>query len=239
MPLLSDEGSSTIRAYGLLNHQMDPARAPADRREMMRRFYGIPHPGTFMLDAAGRVTARFFEEAIQERFTASSIAVRLGDAIGGAPDRAANRVGTDHLEALVWATDDLVAPGNRLSFVVDVTPRAGMHVYAPGDHGYQVIRLRLTAPDFLRSHELIYPPSETYRFEPLGETVAVYQKRFRLVQDVTVPMRRDIAALAAAPGATLRIEGVLAYQACDHQTCYLPAEAPLRWELNWRPLVRD
>ena len=114
-----------------------------------------------------------------------------------------------------------------------------MHVYAPGDHGYQVIRLRLTAPDFLRSHELIYPPSETYRFEPLGETVAVYQKRFRLVQDVTVPMRRDIAALASAPGATLRIEGVLAYQACDHQTCYMPAEAPLRWELAWRPLVRD
>ncbi len=218
---------------------MDPARAPEDRREMMRRFYGIPHPGTFVLDKSGRVTARFFEEAIQERSTASSIVVRLGDSIPGAPDRAATRVATDHLAAVAWATDDVVAPGNRLSFVVDVTPRSGMHVYAPGDHGYQVIRLRLTAPDFLRSHEVTYPPSEMYRFEPLGETVAIYQERFRLVQDVTIPMRREIGALASAPGATLRVEGVLAYQACDHQTCYLPAEAPLSWELAWRPLVRD
>ena len=217
---------------------MDPAQAPEARREMMRRFYGIPHPGTFVLDRSGRVTARFFEEAIQERSTASSIAVRLGDAIPGAPDRAASRVATDHLEVVAWATDDVVAPGNRLSIVVDVTLKPGMHVYAPGDHGYRVIRLRLTAPDFLRSHEVTYPPSEMYRFEPLDETVAVYKEPFRLVRDVTIPMRGDIGALALEPGATLRVEGALAYQACDHETCYLPAEAPLGWELSWRPLVR-
>ena len=239
IPLLSDEGSATIREYGLLNHEMDPARAPEERRAMMRRLYGIPYPGTFMLDTAGRVTARFFEAAYQERSTVSSIAVRLGDAMPGAPDRAATRVDTDHLEALVWATDDVVAPGNRLSFVVDVTPKTDMHVYAPGDHAYQVIRLRLTAPDFLRSHEVTYPASEMYHFEPLDETVAVYEQPFRLVQDVTIPMRRDIDALASEPDATLRVEGVLEYQACDHEICYLPAEAPLSWELAWRPLVRD
>ena len=238
-PLLSDAGSATIRAWGLLNHEMDPARAPEDRRELMRRLYGIPWPGTFLLDTAGRVTARFFEPAYQERSTVSSIAVRLGDAIAGAADRAATRVATDHLEALVWATDDVVAPGNRLSFVVDVTPKTDMHVYAPGDHGYRVIRLRLTAPDFLRSHDVTYPPSQTYHFEPLDETVPVYEEPFRLVQDVTIPMTRAIDALASEPDAALRVEGVLEYQACDHEVCYLPAEAPLRWELAWRPLVRD
>ena len=109
--------------------------------------YGIPHPGTLVLDPGGRVTARFFEAAIQERFTASSIAVRLGDAVAGT-DREATRVETDHLEAHAWVTDDVVAPGNRLSFVVDVTPKPGMHVYAPGDHAYRVIRLRTTSPEF-------------------------------------------------------------------------------------------
>ena len=238
-PLLSDEGSATIRAWDLLNHEMDPARAPEDRRELMRRLYGIPYPGTFMLDPAGRVTARFFEPAYQERSTVSSIAVRLGDAVAGAADRAATRVTTDHLEAVVWATDDVVSPGNRLSFVVDVTPKTDMHVYAPGDHSYQVIRLRLTGPDFLRSHDVTYPPSQPYHFEPLDETVPVYEQPFRLVQDVTIPMRQDIDALASEPDATLRVEGVLEYQACDHEICYLPAEAPLSWELAWRPLVRD
>ena len=47
----------------------------------------------------------------RRRSTVSSIAVRLGDAIPGTPDRAASRIATDHLEAVAWATDDMVAPG--------------------------------------------------------------------------------------------------------------------------------
>ena len=237
-PLLSDEGSATIRQYGLLNEEMDPARAPEERRAQMQRLYGIPYPGTFMLDPAGRVTARFFESAYQERSTVSSIAVRLGDAAPGAA-RSATRVETDHLEALAWATDDVAAPGNRLSLVVDVTPKLDMHVYAPGDHAYRVIRLRTTAPDFLRGHEVTYPQSGMYRFEPLDETVPVYEEPFRLVQDVTIPMRQDIAELASEPGATVRVEAVLEYQACDHEVCYLPQAVPLSWDLAWRPLIRD
>ena len=237
-PLLSDEGSATIREYGLLNEDMNPDRAPEERRAMMRRLYGIPYPGTFMLDPAGRVTARFFEAAYQERSTVSSIAVRLGNAAAGSA-QAATRFETDHLEAFAWATDDVVAPGNRFSLVVDVTPKRDMHVYAPGDHSYQVIRLRTTAPDFLRRHDVSYPPSGMYHFEPLDETVPVYEERFRLVQDVTIPMRQDIAELASRPGATVRVEAVLEYQACDHEVCYLPQAVPLRWDLTWRPLLRD
>ena len=237
-PLLSDEGSATIREYGLLNEEMNPDRAPEERRAMMQRLYGIPYPGTFVLDPEGRVTARFFEAAYQERSTVSSIAVRLGDAAAG-PAQAATRVETDHLEAFAWATDDVVAPGNRLSLVVDVTPKTDMHVYAPGDHSYRVIRLRTTAPDFLRQHAVSYPPSGTYHFEPLDETVPVYEERFRLVQDVTIPMRQDIAELASQPGSTVRIEAVLEYQACDHEVCYLPQAVPLSWDLSWRPLLRD
>lgn len=226
-PLLSDPGSETIKRYDLLNREMDPT-SPV---------YGIPYPGTFILDINGRVQERFFEQAYQERFTVSSIAVRLGDPIDGT-DRGAVRVETDHLEVLAWATDGTVAPGNRFALVVDVTPKTDMHVYAPGDHTYQVIRLRMDAPEFLRSHEVVYPPSQTYHFEPLDETVPVYEEPFRLVQDVTIPMSREIAALAAEPGATVTLEGTLEYQACDHEVCYLPTEVPLSWELTWRPLVR-
>ena len=237
-PLLSDAGSAIIREYGLLNEEMNPERAPEERRALMQRLYGIPYPGTFMLDPAGRVTARFFEAAYQERSTVSSIAVRLGNAAAGT-DRSAARVETDHLEALAWTTDDTVAPGNRLSLVVDVTPKPDMHVYAPGDHAYRVIRLRTTAPDFLRGHEVTYPQSGMYRFEPLDETVPVYEEPFRLVQDVTIPMRQDIAELASEPDATVRVEAVLEYQACDHEVCYLPQAVPLSWDLAWRPLIRD
>ena len=167
----------------------------------------------------------------------SSIMVALGDAVDGTA-RDATRLTTDHLEALVYATDGTVAPGNRFSLVVDVTPKDAMHVYAPGDHTYQVISLRLDTPDFIRAHEVSYPEPEIYHFEPLDERVEVYVQPFTLVQEVTIPMSREIGALAAQPNATLTIEGALEYQACDDAICYTPVELPVSWTFDWRSLVR-
>ena len=225
--LMSDPGSAVIREYDLLNREQTEGT----------RFYGIPYPGTFILDTEGRVTSRFFEQAYQERFTVSSIMVALGDAADGT-DRNATQLTTDHLEALVYATDGTVAPGNRFSLVVDVTPKDAMHVYAPGDHTYRVINLRVDTPDFIRAHDVIYPSSQIYYFEPLDERVEVYEEPFRLVQEVTIPMSREIAGLAAQPDATLTIEGALEYQACDDAICYTPVELPVSWTFNWRSLVR-
>jgi hypothetical protein len=227
-PVLSDVGSEVIQAYDLLNRET----------EVGSRVYGIPYPGTFILDASGRVTARFFEARYQERFTASSILTSLADPVTGA-DRDAVQVETDHIQAISYASDSVVAPGNRFSLLVDVTPQAGMHVYAPGDHTYQVIRLRIETPDFVQLHEPEYPPSGTYHFAPLDETVAVYEESFRLVQDATIPMSREIAALASEPGATLTVNGVLEYQACDDAICYVPVEVPMSWDFEWRGLIRD
>ena len=235
-PLLSDAGSETIRAFDLLNRELDPARAPAEQREMMQRLFGVPYPGTFLLDPDGRVEERYFEPSYQERFTVSSIAVRLGDPLEGT-DREAVRMETDHLTAEAWVTDDVVAPGNRFSLVVDVAPKPEMHVYAPGDHTYQVIRLRIDQPEFVQAHDVAYPASEIYHFVPLDERVEVYESPFRLVQEVTIPMSREIAGQAAAPDGTVTIEGALEYQACDHEVCYIPAEVPLTWTLAWRPLL--
>ncbi len=226
-PVLSDEGSAIIKAYDLLNREQAPGV----------RFYGIPYPGTFILDPEGRVTERFFEQAYQERFTVSSIMVALGEAADGT-DRNATRLTTDHLEALAYPTDRTVAPGNRFSLVVDVTPKAGMHVYAPGAHSYQVISLRVEAPEFVRAHEVTYPAAEIYHFEPLDERVEVFVQPFQLVQEVTIPMTREIAGMAAEPDARLTIDGVLEYQACDDAICYTPVELPVSWTLEWRPLVR-
>ena len=164
-------------------------------------------------------------------------AMPAAQAPGELPDGAAEGTAFDSrlIAARAYAGDAHVAPGNRLALVVDVTPKPGMHVYAPGDHLYRVVRLRLDSPDFLETHPLSYPPSELYHYEPLDETVPVYQQPFRLVQEITVPSSEETAALAAAPDGKLVIEGVLEYQACDDEVCYIPAEAPLRWELEWRP----
>ena len=51
-PMLSDVGSEVIKRYGLLTESV----------EVASRIYGIPHPGTFILDSNGRVLERFFEQ---------------------------------------------------------------------------------------------------------------------------------------------------------------------------------
>ena len=222
-PLISDSGSAIIRRFGILNEQQQPG-TPS---------YGIPHPGTFIVDRAGVVTARFFEDAYQERYTAAAILAAQGGTPSGAPITAQ----TNHLSISASISDATVAPGERVSIVVVVTPRPAMHVYAPGKHDYRFVRLTVDPQPWLRAHDTRYPPSEIYHFKPLDERVEVYSKPFRLVQDVTILATPEIQkSLATRPAVT--IAGALEYQACDDKLCYNPARVPFSFALTMKGLDR-
>ncbi len=60
-PLLSDEGSKTIDAYGIRNVAMNGKKFGDNDLE------GIPHPGTYILDKDGVVKAKLFMKKYQER----------------------------------------------------------------------------------------------------------------------------------------------------------------------------
>jgi peroxiredoxin len=62
-PLLSDADSKVIRAYALLNETVPPGLPQ----------FGIPFPGTFILDAFGLVVSKYFESDFRQRYTASDI----------------------------------------------------------------------------------------------------------------------------------------------------------------------
>jgi hypothetical protein len=223
-PLLSDKGSATIKAYGLLNTTMAPG-TPA---------YGVPFPGTFMLDRNGRVTARFFEQAYQERTTVSTLLLKSGIGI----ERPVTSAETAHLRLRAWAGDAALVPGRHVSLVVDVTPLTGMHVYAPGATGYRVVALTLDEVPGLRALDTSYPPSETYYFAPLKERVPVYMRAFRLTREVLLdPSPLGAAALGAR--ASLTVSGRLDYQACDDKICYNPVSIPLSWSFTVGELDRE
>jgi peroxiredoxin len=59
--LLSDPGSKTIKAYGILN------------KEAQGRAEGIPYPGTFIVGTDGVIRAKFFLEGYKERVDPESI----------------------------------------------------------------------------------------------------------------------------------------------------------------------
>ena len=188
-----------------------------------------------MLDRRGRVTSRFFEDFYIDRNTVSSVMLRLG---AGTTPVAATKISTAQIEITTFASDTAIAPGNRFSLVFDVTPHAGMHVYAPGAPGYRTISVTIAPQPFVQVQPLVYPKSEIYFFRPLNERVPVYQKPFRLVQDVR--LEGTPQAQAALQGKeSLTIAGSVEYQACDDKVCFNPASVPVTWTLSLRPLVRE
>lgn len=250
-PLLSDAGSATIKRYGILNTVAekamdstggDPLADPTLAAEFKQlvsvtkpdsRFVGIALPGTFMLDPQGKVTGRYFEDFYRERSTVATIMLRLGEA---GSEVQATKLSTDHLELTTYPSDTTIALGNRFSLVLDITPRPRMHVYAPGASDYRVVSLNLAAQPFVRAVPIQFPPSEIYHFQPLNERVPVYQKPFRLVQEVIADATPD--AQAAFKGKdTLTLTGTLEYQACDDKLCYNPVTLPLSWVVRIKPFV--
>jgi hypothetical protein len=156
-------------------------------------------------------------------------------ALAGLPAAAQQprRAAPDHLRIETSASEQVVAPGTRFSLLFDITPAEKIHVYAPGDHSYKVIRVNLQPSGWLIVHPTEYPASEMYDFVPLKERVPVFQKPFRLRQPVEVsgaPEHR--AALAKMNRITIR--GTLEYQACDDRLCYPPKSIPLSYTVRLR-----
>jgi hypothetical protein len=221
-PLLSDTGSQTIKAYGILNTTVAAGTSN----------YGIPFPGTFLIDRTGKVTSRFFEEAYQERNTVSTIMIARGNAKAPA---AAKRIETDHLEVTTYVSDEAVAPGSLFSVVFDVKPNTGIHVYAPGAKDYKIINFRIDANALLATRAMRYPASEIYHFKPLDERVPVFLKPFRLVQNMAVsPSPEARAALKGVE--TVTISGALEYQACNDRLCFTPRSIPVSFTVRLRQL---
>ena len=245
---MSDVGSATIRRYGIVNTVVEEALGPNGKdpavladlsryvtgNQAAERHRGIPFPGTFLVDRQGRVTSRSFEDYYWERNTVSNIMLRAGTA--GAPVQAM-QASTQHLDVNAYPSDASVAPGVRFSLVVDVTPKPGMHVYAPGATQYRVISVNIPPQPYLRTTTPIrYPASEIYHFVPLNERVPVYQKPFSLL--VEVVRENTPEARKAMTGMTeLVINGTLEYQACDDKICYNPASLPLTWRVGLIPNV--
>ncbi len=116
-----------------------------------------------------------------------------------------------------------VAPGGKASLTVDVTPKPGIHVYAPGTKDFIPIELKFDATPALKAGKTMYPKSELMTFG--DEKVPVFQKPFKLTNDVTI-------AKTAKAGSPLTVNGTVHLQACDDKVCYPPETVPVSWTVK-------
>lgn len=223
--LLSDPDSKVILSFGLLNQSV-----AKDTPQ-----YGIPYPGTFILNKSGVVVEKYFEKDFRQRYTASEILTRqYGDA-AGAPGQT---IETRHLRLISSASLGTVHWGQRLALVADIELKPGMHVYAPEVQGYIPIQFALTATPAFQAHPTGYPPAHKLHLKAIGETVPVYQGRFRVAEDITIAPEAQVKLLLSPEG-DLTVDGSLRYQACDAKVCYPPQSVLLKWTFHYESLDRQ
>jgi Disulphide bond corrector protein DsbC len=128
-----------------------------------------------------------------------------------------------HATIVASPTEVSGAPGAKLALFVDVTPKPGMHVYAPGNADYIPITVKLNPPTEIKPGKVAYPKSEVMTLA--DEKVSVFQKPFRLTQDVTLDK-------SAKAGSTVAVAGTVQYQACDDRVCYPPESASVSWAVT-------
>lgn len=232
-PLLSDPESRWIREAGIFNDTISPDNP----------VYGMPFPGWILVDAAGNVTETIFHEAYADRTTSGALLVRRF----GVDGAGAGEATTDHAGITWSASNAAIRFGQIVTLTVDVTPWAGLHVYAPGTEGYfavewdagaREVEAATGAPAAAADHtasliwgDVTWPPSRTLHLPAIGKEAPVYGSAFRLLRDVHLPNDKALRERLAGTEEMI-LRGTLTYQACDDEKCFLPVTVPLEWRLR-------
>ena len=104
-PLIADPQSEIIERFGVLN----PTATGFTK--------GMSYPGFVYVSAEGRVQETFFEEDYHTRFTGNNVLTKIFPELGGV---APKDVPAPHLQLKLSQSDDVVAPGNRVTLVAEL-----------------------------------------------------------------------------------------------------------------------
>ncbi len=215
-PLLSDEGSRVIRELGLLNEE-----AP-------EQVFGIPHPGTFVVNADGTVRSKHFYPSYRERDSGVSVLTHLLGLDGGGHGATREAAG-EGVTVRAWFGKDTYAWGQRVWLTVEVEPAPGLHVYGrPIPEGYYPLDVTVAPIERLVVGEPVYPATTPFRIEGLQEEFAVYERRVR----IGIPLTFMIV-----DGGAMEVEVAVSYQACSTTECLAPNTVRLALPIAEMPLV--
>jgi hypothetical protein len=230
-PLLSDRDSRVIRLFGIFNTTVAPDSF----------VYGVPFPGTYVLDKDLVVTAKYFEEKYAERVTASDILVRQ---FGAQPEAGIGEQETKHLRVQPSLSARAAIGGQKIALLLNIDIAPGIHVYAPGAQGYKPVVWEMQTAESnptgpggrtlcpARSFtEVQWPKPVLLHWKAIGETIPVYEKHLRLVREFTVPSDALLNQVTTPSGLIL-LSGTLLYQACDAKTCFNPESAPVQFGIQ-------
>jgi len=229
-PLLADVGSRVIDRFGIRNHFVTVDQIP---------YYGIPFPGTYLVDEAGLVTQKFFQRSFAQRESAEAVIDgAVGEILLGQQEPM-TEAGGEHIRV----TAAYHGGGGKLKFAApgqvvvrfDLAP--GVHIYGdPVPTGMVATQIRVSGPPGLHVGETVSPPTGELRLPGVDAVLPVWEGRVDFVVPVHVDDR--IASLTdALSGADVPIEIRVDYQGCDDKTCRIPQSETLSLRVPLAPHV--
>lgn len=225
-PLLADEGSVVIRQLGMLNDRV--AEHHAFYGVPMRDdVYGVPYPGTFVLDEDGIVVERRFEDSYRVRQTAVGV---LEAAFGAHSGRhgAESRAAGDGVAALAYLDSRTYRVMQQLRLTVQLQIESGLHLYGqPIPDGYVPLSVEVAPIDGLEVGAMEAPAPELFVVAGLDEQFFVYTDAVTL----TVPLS------FGQTNGEKAIEVVVRYQACSASECLVPGALRFALPLTYLPHV--
>ncbi len=216
-PLLSDEGSETIRRFGIFNFNMAPGL----------RSYGVPHPVDFLVAPDGIVVRKYFVPNYQHRTTGSAIALREFGA--ASPDAPVMNLESGALAVQIGFPSAKAFAGQEVAFFARFALEPGWHIYgAPVPSGYVATAVAFEGSNVV-DQKLELPPAETLNFPALGEALPVYSGSFQVIG--TLVLKHPL------PEGKLVLPGHLSFQQCSDTLCEPPQVLPFELALTLEPFV--
>ncbi len=230
-PLLSDEDSTVIRRYGILNTLIQPGEG----KEM--HWYGIPYPGTYITDASGVIIQKDFHQHHARRASGRMLVHQV---TGTVPD--ADTVGVRHrvdgptLTLDAYLLDEMLRLEVLSTLVCRIRVADGFHLYADGAPAPFTPAHLTVEGTGIRAGAARWPIPTVLDTALIGGTVPVWEGD--LVVTVPVTATSQIVRLGhGLERAEAAVDIRLDYQACDEDTCMLAQSVSTRLTVPLATLI--
>jgi len=214
-PLLADEKSEVIDAYGIRNFHVRPDEVP---------YYGIPFPGTYLVDEEGIVTEKFFyRNAAQRRSAERMVDSALGQLlIGEAAAVESTNANDVNIQAWLRGGDGTLKVGLLRDLVIRFTLPEGLHMYdSPVPTGMKAINIEVQSSEGVHIGELEKPNSKDLEVSFAETSLRVWSGQV----DFRLPVFVNGSVVSVVHGAMkddVEFAITLSYQTCSKETCMIP-----------------
>ena len=220
-PLLADVGSQVIREFGILSTLIKPEED---------EYFGIPNPGSYLVDEDGRVAEKFFHREYQVRETSATV-LRSGFHVPVDPRSFVHaEIARDGVSVSATLGANELHSMQRADLYVTLDLERGLHIQGPTvPDGYLATKVAVTGTEGLRVGEPQFPATKPFRIKGLQEDFQVLDGEVVIVVPLVSTMRE---------GHTVSIDVEVSYQACNDQECFIPKTERLHLEVPLAPINR-